>query len=382
MYYLPDYNGGSIVNLMSSISKSLGGKPKYRTLKILPPRELDNSKNTVLMVIDGLGLEFLKKNGKGTVFEKYLRGNITSVFPPTTAAAITTFKTGVAPQQHTVTSWFMNLKEIGVISAFLPFKSRSGNFDFSTKVKMKDILSQKNFFDSIKVPSFMVTKKDIVDSAYSKLLSGKSQRLAYKTLEGFFRQIKKVINSSNRKKFIYAYWPEFDIICHKHGVKSKKAKEHFRELNRKLSRFIKNIEGTDTTLIITADHGLIDCKTIYLEKHPKLKECLSLPLCGEPRTVYCYVHPSKAREFEKYVGEKLKKFCYLYKSEELVRKNYFGLFKPNKRIFQRIGDYTLIMKENYMLKDKILGEKSYNFIGHHGGVSKEEMIVPLIVIKN
>lgn len=34
--YLPDYNGGSIVNLMSSIAKSFGTKLQYDELKILP----------------------------------------------------------------------------------------------------------------------------------------------------------------------------------------------------------------------------------------------------------------------------------------------------------------------------------------------------------
>jgi hypothetical protein len=38
------------------------------------------------------------------------------------------------------------------------------------------------------------------------------------------------------------------------------------------------------------------------------------------------------------------------------------------------------MKENYILKDKIKKIKKKMHIGHHGGVSKEEMLVPLIVI--
>jgi hypothetical protein len=37
------------------------------------------------------------------------------------------------------------------------------------------------------------------------------------------------------------------------------------------------------------------------------------------------------------------------------------------------------MKENYLLKDKIEKRKEFH-VGNHGGVSKEEMLVPLIVI--
>ena len=73
--------------------------------------------------------------------------------------------------------------------------------------------------------------------------------------------------------------------------------------------------------------------------------------------------------------------CYLYKSNDLIKKNYFGLFKPNKKLFDRVGDYTLIMKENYVILDSILGEKRCFHIGNHGGVSKQEMYVPLVIIK-
>ena len=97
---LPDYKGGSIVNLMSSISQTFGGREKYPALRILRPSELSKSKNIVLFVIDGLGYEYIKEHGKGSVFADYMRGHMTSVFPSTTAACVTTFATGVAPQQH------------------------------------------------------------------------------------------------------------------------------------------------------------------------------------------------------------------------------------------------------------------------------------------
>jgi hypothetical protein len=39
------------------------------------------------------------------------------------------------------------------------------------------------------------------------------------------------------------------------------------------------------------------------------------------------------------------------------------------------------MKDNFVIKDSVPGEKSKFSIGNHGGVSKEEMYVPLIVIR-
>jgi hypothetical protein len=65
----------------------------------------------------------------------------------------------------------------------------------------------------------------------------------------------------------------------------------------------------------------------------------------------------------------------------LITKGVFGLYEPVKTLWQRTGDYVLIMKENYVIKDKLLNEKTFNFIGNHGGTSEEEMFIPLIIIK-
>jgi len=384
---LPNYKDGSIVNLMSSIAQSFGVKTRYNPLKILPPNKINGYKNIVLMVIDGMGYEYLKKKeNEDIILNSHLVGPMTSVFLPTTASAIATFLTGVAPQQHAFTGWFMHLKEIGVVSTILPFSPRFGGPVFSKNgIEITDVLDQKAFTSKIKAQNFSVNHKKIAYSDFSKEMSKNSKILPYGSLNGFFKQINKAINYNNKKKYIYAYWPEFDSLNHKHGVEHKKSEKHFKEIDKKLRSFIKNLKETNTLLIITADHGFVNTpieRIIKLEDHPKMKECLTLPLCGEGRVTYCYVHPSKAEEFEKYVKDKLGKYCDLFKGQELIDKNFFGLFEPNKKLFDRVGDYILIFKENYIIKDKIKRDKKKKKpnVGHHGGVSKDEMIVPLVLI--
>jgi len=381
---LPNYKDGSIVNLMSSISRSFGVKNKYKPLKLLPLQELKKAKNVVLLVIDGLGYEYLRKK-KGSFLKKSLTGKITSVFLSTTASAITTFGTGVAPQQHAYTGWFMYLKELGIVSTILRFVPRAGGAVLSKcGIKVEDILKEKNFASKIKAKSYFVIKKELSNSDFTRYVSRKSKMRTYTGLNGLFNQLRKAIKSSNQRKYIYSYWPLFDTLAHNHGVNSKKAAKHFEELDAALKKFVDSIKNIGSILIITADHGLIDTtkkSRLMLESYPKLKECLSLPLCGDARVAYCYVKPSKTKQFEKYVKSKLGKVCWLRKSKELVRKNYFGLFKPNPALFDRIGDYTMIMKKNYSFKDHLTNEKMHINVGDHGGVSKEEMFVPLIVIK-
>jgi predicted AlkP superfamily phosphohydrolase/phosphomutase len=378
----PDYKGGSIVNLMSSIAGAFGTKSDYKQLRILKANELKKSRNIVVILIDGLGYEYLKRKGKNTFLEKNLRGSMTSVFPATTAAAVTSFATGTAPQQHTYSGWYVYLKEIGTVMRIMPFQPRAGGRTLDNYgLKTEDFLGTKSFTERIKAKSYVVMYKELVKTDYTRALFKKAKISGYNSPGGMFKQIRKAINSSNRRKYIYVYWPMFDKMNHKYGVNSRKTERQFKIINKRIESFVKKIKNT--TIIITADHGFMEHtkkEVIQLEKHPKMQECLALPLCGEARLVYCYVKPGKTKQFEKYVKTKLRKYCDLYKSEELIKKNYFGLYKANPKLKDRIGDYVIVMKKNYALKDWLLNQKRSFSKGKHAGVSKEEMIVPLIVI--
>ena len=89
----------------------------------------------------------------------------------------------------------------------------------------------------------------------------------------------------------------------------------------------------------------------------------------------------KTKQFETYVKNKLGKYCELHKSQDLIKKNYYGLFEPHSKLIERIGDYVMILKENYVIRDNILKQKRSFHIGNHGRVSDDEMFVPLIVFK-
>ena len=382
--YKPNYQNGSIVNLMSSIKKVLGGKSKYKPLENFNFSNI-SEKNIVLIVVDGLGYDYLKKYGKDSFLYKNLKGKMTSVFPATTASALTTFSTGLAPQQHALTGWFMYLKEIGVVSVILPFTSRAGDLKlWKGKIRYKDIYNERSFFEDLKAISISIKHKAYIDSEYSRLVDKGAKKLSFSNLNGFFRQINKALHLTKNRKFILAYWAELDSLCHKKGVDSKEAKKHFDELDKKIKSLSQSLKNKNTAIIISADHGLIDTKEkdkiIELKNHPRFVETLAIPLSGEPRVVYCYVKPRRVRQFENYVKTEFKNFCDMYKSDDLIKNNYFGLFEPNEKLKERIGDYVLIMKKNYIMKDLVLGEKRNIFIGNHGGVSHEEMFVPLIVI--
>src|SRR3954471_10074297 len=97
---LPAYEGGSLVNLIATVVEARGGVRRHPPLEKLPSNELSDARNVVLIIIDGLGDNYLMRQGAGGEMARRRRGAITSVFPSTTASAITTSYTGCTPLEH------------------------------------------------------------------------------------------------------------------------------------------------------------------------------------------------------------------------------------------------------------------------------------------
>ena len=375
----PDYKE-SIVNLVSSIGRASGVTSPYAPLESLG--QLNQSKNIVLIVIDGLGYNYLSKHGRGTFLLKNLRHSLTSVFPPSTGSATTTFLSGLPPQQHGVIGWYVHLKEFGLVSRILPYTNAID--DNIIKAPISHVIDVKSIFTGIRREYSVIYDNKIVDSVYTRHLAGSAHRVGYNDLDTFFDSIRDALVKTTKQSYVYSYWPVLDSISHLLGCESRKAKDHLIEFDRKLQVFIEKIVGTDTTLIITADHGFHDVlpkNVIYTRDHPALMECLSLPVCGDTRTGFCYVKTSKINDFEGYIEEVLMEACTLHKSEDMIQDGWFGLYEPHPRLLDRIGDYTLAFKDGHALINCFPGFEPPELRGHHGGVSSDEMQVPLIVIQ-
>ncbi len=380
----PNYYDGSIVNLMASIQVGLDVTSDYKTLPQLPPRDLARSSRVLLIVIDGMGYNFLQNRGPDGFLQHNLVTPLTSVFPATTASAITTFFTGTAPQQHAITGWYTYFRELGSVFTALPFRPRYGRASLpEAGISASRFFDCDSLFARLPEPSSIIQPDYILHSDFSLAHCGPAKLLGYKNLEGFLRTIRNVIQKKDNCRFIYAYWPELDALAHEHGIGSPALAEHLKQLDNGLHLLSRELAGTDTTMIVTADHGLVDNTPEHLirvEEHPRLAECLVLPLCGEPRAAYCYVHPDRQEQFEDYCRTQFAGCLGLFPSRQLLEEGLFGLGQPHPSLADRIGHYTLVMQENYAIRDLIWGETGQPPpIGVHGGLSADEMLVPLIL---
>ena len=207
-------------------------------------------------------------------------------------------------------------------------------------------------------------------------------RRPYKELPELFSTLSDIVRSGKERKFIHAYTYDFDAAAHTFGCASTELQGIFRQIDAAYAGFLEEAAGSDTLVVAVADHGFIDspkASCIELADHPQLAETLMLPLCGERRVAYCYVQPGQQDAFEHYVQTRLDHCTRLYRSADLIAQGWFGLGPPHPRLAERVGDYTLLMKDDYTIKDWIPGEERHLTVGVHGGASTAEMHVPLIL---
>jgi hypothetical protein len=376
----PDYAGGGFLNLMASVVAACGGAPRHAPLGALPPGELAAARNILFLLIDGLGDDYLRREGRGGALHARRRGALTSVFPSTTASAVTTSFTGWSPLEHGLTGWFTLFGEAGCVGAPLPFQRRGEKARLG--VPPAQLFRAGTLFDGLARRSIVVTHRSIVDSTYNVHHCGRAERLAYDTLAGLVAQAVAAVESGPQPKFIYAYWPEFDALSHRHGNSSAEVRAHFQAVDAAFGELMARLAGTGTIVVATADHGFIDSDgpdALDFADAPGLAGLLRYPLCGESRAAFCHVQEGRVPEFVARARDWLGDRARVCPSRDLVEEGWFGPGEAHPRLAERIGDVALVMRGRTTVKDWTPTEPRHRLVGHHGGTSEAEMMIPLMV---
>ncbi len=381
----PDYQGGGIVNLMSSLIRARGGASDLPEAHRVSARDIEDSRHLVLIVIDGLGADWLARHSPNGWLTRHQIGTLTSVFPSTTAAAVGSFLTGEPPARHGITGWFAWLRELGCVMKTLPGQPRGGGqSNWGMIEDLRTLFPCPPVFARINTASTLVSPKSIASSAFNRAHTGPARLRPFSKFKDFLRQIEQSVRRTRVPSYIYAYWPELDHLGHHHGIDSPTALAHLQQLEQGLKQLAERLSAQDACLLITADHGQLDTSAadqVELAEHPALADCLRLPLCGEPRAAFCYTAGGALEGFMAAAGQALGTRFHLVRSSELLAQGYFGPGRPHPELTHRIGDVILIGRDRSVIRDRLPSEKPFQQIGVHGGLSRAELLVPLCLIR-
>ncbi|MBT0961406.1 alkaline phosphatase family protein [Denitromonas iodatirespirans] len=382
----PDYQGGSLLNLMASLRARFGDRHavavRLRDEAALP---LADARVVVLLVIDGLGARDLAARGQGGFLARHLARTLTTVFPATTASAVTTTLTGLSPAEHGLTGWYIRDDRFGGVLAPLPMVRRDRQ-PLTGWWRMPRLFPYPSLFQRLDVRSVMVAPESILGSPFNMRHSrGVARRYAYQDLAGLEAQLVQAVGDlGSLEGFVYAYHADYDALAHRFGIASPECDAQFAALDALIDRLRARLAGSDALLLVTADHGFIDSppeRQCDIAAEGALQGYLDGPLWGERRVAYCRVKAGHQARFEAEATARLDGRFHVVPSARLIDAGVFGpAGKPSRRLAERVGDFALIGREDWTLYDWLPNEKRFPMLGVHAGVSEDEMLIPLVAI--
>lgn len=373
----PDYNN-CILNLITSILKYYNVQTEYKGLDSLDALKNNTYKNVVLVILDGMGNNLLNEISPNGFFAKNKLSTITSVCPSTTTAALNTYYSGKPPIE---TGWIAKsqyFKEYGrYLDMFLKTDSYTGELYKNAKFDVFEMLEYKSIFAQIEEAS-PNTKAYEINPTHCQ---SRAKRLIKSN--DIQTMCENVISICNNKEnnFILVYSDNPDILLHQYGCNSDEAKQYIVNSEKTIENMCKELENSNTLLIVSADHGHNDIDTIYNSiELDEINEYLIMPPSLESRFLAFWVKEDRKKEFETAFNNKFKNKFVLYTREELIEKKFLGEGKKHSKVDDFLGNYVaisiagaIIKPETFIAKGK--GDKKST----HCGLTENEMIVPLIV---
>ncbi|MBE5735575.1 MAG: hypothetical protein E7361_03925 [Clostridiales bacterium] len=373
--FKPNYNH-SIINIPATILEYAGVKNDYPKSAILKKELRKNYKNIVFIILDGMGSSIIKKLlPKDNIFNTNVKETLHSVFPPTTTAATTTYLTCKYPSEHGWLGWNMYFEELGTVLDLFSGKMSISqedtaypNFVSKALPRVDTILDKIASKDKFEVASIY---PDTVPGVYTKNYS-------YKSIKDMCAKIRRALQSPTRK-FLYCYNESPDDIMHEYGTSAKEAKTFMENVSGCIEKLVE--ECTDTLFIISADHGQIDVRNrIFLHEYEDVCALFSAPPSLDSRTMSFRIKEHEKvtfyNLFNKYFGNEF----VLFTKKTILKKKLFG---PKTALLDKyIGDFVAIAVGGSILQYKPhkTNDEIFAYKGHHAGLTKEEVEVPLIMI--
>lgn len=361
------------------------------------------AKNVIFFFIDGFGWRFyqdFKDHPFFTELAKY--GSVeklTSQFPSTTAAHVTTWNTGLPVGESGVFEWTYYEPKLDDLFCPLLF-SYAGTTERETAqtsgLAPSEFYPDTNLFQTLNktgVEGHVFQHIEFSDSPYSQVVTDSATSHGYKTITEALYNIRQLLKDTKTSRYITFYYGMVDTIMHKYGPSSPQAHAEIENtldtlLNRFLIPLSQEMPG-ETTLLLTADHGHMEvdpATTIYLNTDPALSGIEKfikrnqanhmLVPAGSPRDMFLYIKDEMLDEAQDFLASRFEGKADVVKTQTLIDKGYFGP-TISDTFLSRVGNLIILpyaLESVWWYEEGKFSQKHY---GHHGGLTPQEMEIPL-----
>lgn len=333
------------------------------------------ARSVVLIVLDGLGAIQLRghagharhlTSGVGKKDVAY------SVFPTTTAAALTSALTGVEPGIHGLVGYNVLDHESDVLVNQLSGWDGHG-IDPTTWQPEPTVFEQAG---DLGIASFAVGIAAYANSGFTRAtLRGASFVSAQTPAERV--AIAYQLAADQPGSLVYCYLPEVDKAGHRHGVASEGWLHALEELDAAVS--VAPPRGVG--VLITADHGMIDVPahrhTVLDGGDARLDGVRHFG--GEPRMLHLYAEADAQPDAVVQAWRRESgRDADVLSREEAIGAGLFG-HRVTEEARARIGDVLVLARGNRAFYDGTAADqRGRGMVGQHGALTPEERQVPYI----
>lgn len=342
------------------------------------------SDHLVFVLVDGLGMNLLERLPANAFLSKHLVAELRSVFPATTAVAVTSLATGQWPNQHAVTGWWTHLPQIGASATILQFVKRSDQKSLDRHgVSVEQAFPAPSVMSKVCRDTLALFPHRINSSVYSTYFCGGKPRRSYRNLQEVVDITIKRIRSADQPTYTYIYTPRIDDEVHRWGLARPEVQAALSDMDRELERLACSV-GDKGRVVVSADHGFLDAgksERHQIRGSDQFMSYLRFPPSGDARVMYLHTHEGAEAPIRQYFRKRFGERFLLLTTDEAEGLGLLGPGPIAAETKRRVGDLILISRGRDVIEYRPPGNtgRIMSEASQHSGLTPEEMRVPLVV---
>jgi predicted AlkP superfamily pyrophosphatase or phosphodiesterase len=328
------------------------------------PKEVNGAPRVVVLLLDGLGWNQLQQHrAHMPTLASFTGSHITTVAPSTTATALTSLVTGLAPGEHGLIGYRIDMGD--TVMNVLRWGDENG--DLRRRYPPEQVQPCPPFL-GLSVP--VISKAELEGTGFTQAHLSGVKPMGWRAASSIPVTIRQALDSG--ETFVYAYYDGIDKIAHERGFGPYYEAE-LRAADALVAQIV-SVLPTDTVLLVTADHGQVHVGDNTIIPSPSLMEHVDHQ-SGEGR--FRWLHARRGREGALCdAAQQYGDVAWIVTRTQVLDEQWFGARVPDY-VARRMGDVALVPFAPVSFEEPLDGG-AFDLVCRHGSLTADEMLVPLL----
>ncbi|MFN2562660.1 MAG: alkaline phosphatase family protein [Jatrophihabitans sp.] len=342
--------------------------------------QLGPARRVVVVLVDGMGYHLLAPMAAhAPLLASALAGatgslsQLSCTFPSTTPTSLVSLATGVAPGEHGILGFTVNVPGTDRVLTHILWRDEPQPATWQPVPTSYERLAAAGRRSSAVLPAYFAGS-GLTEAAYRGARFrgvGKGQDYVAELLD----------EVRSGPGLVYGYTAALDTAAHRYGIASPEWAQAAAGVDAVLGRIVAGLPS-DTVLLVTADHGGLDVPQpgrVDLNADPRLADGIRV-VAGEPRVRYLHVADGAVADVRATWQAVLGDRADVLLRDEAVAAGMFGPVRPAH--LPRIGDVVVICGgDTVVLATGHEPPEIAALIGFHGSVTPAETAIPLLALR-